>query len=125
MQRQSEEGFKYLRKDLPNLEDRKQYCQTLLATKGAKVHDPIPVRVEPCKDTKFKQLFRSYVVSNQPAGILYSKICEHVSLSKVNGMFLYCDDLLVTYNTDLRMLYSKKKDPDGFLYITYGEVNPF
>lgn len=65
------------------------------------------------------------MVDRQSAAIIYALIRKDLKLNKTESVFLYNSDLLVTYAMDLKELYDKKKDADGFLYIYYGDVNPF
>lgn len=120
-----DDTYQYLRIDMPNLQDRKKYCQRLLddaikKSKDSPLFMPIPIRIQPSKDTKYNFMFKSVVVDNNISGVLIVMVRNKIKLSKSQALYLYAGDLLVNYNSDLKTLYEKKKDPDGFLYVTYG-----
>lgn len=56
---------------------------------------------------------------------MYALLRKGLKMNKTQSVFMFNSDLLVTYNMDLKELYDKKKDTDGFLYIYYSDVNPF
>lgn len=74
---------------------------------------------------KFAPIYLSTVVDKQSAGIVYALLRKGLKMNKTQSVFMFNSDLLVTYNMDLKELYDKKKDTDGFLYIYYSDVNPF
>lgn len=86
---------------------------------------PLAIRIEPGEKNKFPQICRSMVVDKQSAAIIYAEIRRCLKLKKTESVFLFNTDLLVTYNSDLKELYDRKKDTDGFLYVYYTDVNPF
>lgn len=111
----SEENYRYLRADMPNIKDRKEYCQkqvvnAVKACKNSQLSNPIPIRVEPSPNTAYPLVSKTMIVDNNTqAGRIYFLLREAIRLNKTDGLYLYCGNLLVMYGTDLRALYDTKK----------------
>jgi hypothetical protein len=60
---------------------------------------PIPIILEPAQNWKKKRVYKTFLIDNQEAGILYFKLRKLIKLSKEESIFLFCTDLLITCST--------------------------
>ena len=52
-------------------------------------------------------------------------IRKKIKLDSNKAIFVFVDNILPPNNTSLEELYSRYKDPDGYLYVTYCLENTF
>lgn len=118
-----------LKQELPNLEQRREYCNSLVKRLSGHMQYPIPIRIEPSEssvaNSKYKRVYRSIVIDSQSSGAVYVVIRRELGLKKDESVFMFNGNMLLMYNMDFKEIYEKRKDTDGFLYIYYSETNPF
>jgi len=85
-----------------------------------KFFDRIPVymgRHNKCRVTlkHYKYLVPEELTVNQ----MRTKLMYNDTLDSRKAIFFYCNDRLITGNSNIRDIYNKYKSDDGFLYITF------
>ena len=103
-------------------EERRAMAKKLLE----RFPDQIPVIITPSgKNTpplnKYKYLIpRDYTVSR-----LLFEIRKHLTLKSEQSLFVFVENSLLPPGEGMTQVYSRLKDPDGFLYVTYALENTF
>lgn len=108
-------------KETVTLERRKFECDKIISYWP----DKIPIIAEKAKASKLVEISKNKLLCpagytvNQFQAVLRSKL----SLSPRDTLFLFINSPEQLRQDDImRSVYEKYKDPDGFLYINYGEV---
>lgn len=65
------------------------------------------------------------VPNNLVMGRFVHEIRTHIKIDSQQSLFLFADGILVPNSEPISQVYSRHKDPDGFLYITYATENTF
>lgn len=87
----------------------------------------IPVIVTKSKDSKIQDIDKNkfLVPSDQTIGQMVYVIRNRIKLSQEKALFVFVKNILPPTGEILSEVYKNKKDPDGFLYITYACENVF
>jgi GABA(A) receptor-associated protein len=58
-------------------------------------------------------------------GKFIHEVRKHIKIDSQQSLFLFVNGTLMPNNESVARIYSRQKDPDGFLYITYATENTF
>ena len=92
-----------------------------------KYPDKIPVIVEKAYGSSISEIDKKkYLVPNDlTMGQLVYIVRRRINLPAEQGLFLFINNSLVPTSAPIGIIYEKKKDLDGFLYISYAGENTF
>ncbi|KAF0986297.1 hypothetical protein HZS_2111 [Henneguya salminicola] len=109
--------MKYRFQEMNSFEERSTESMKILA----EYPDRIPIIVEPAPRSTIKKIDRSKFLV--PREFTVSQfICllrKRMSVSEFEALFLSVDKILPPLNHTLDSIYSKFKNKDGFLYMSY------
>lgn len=110
-----------LPKEIP-FEERSVMAKRLLE----KFPDQIPVIMKPgSKTTPSLSKYKYLIPKNYTTARLMLEIRKHLTLKSEQSLFIFVGNSLLPSGEGMSQIYSRLKDPDGFLYVTYALENTF
>ena len=92
-----------------------------------KYNERIPIIVTRDKRSKLQDIDKNKFLAPEDltVGQFISIIRKRIQLAESEAMYIFVNDTLPPTSASLINIYSKHKDEDGFLYITYCAENVF